>query len=124
MAYIMAYYEAYANCRRRIPVHAMIVSLQVCPGKRAQFLTAIELNAAASVRDEPGCLRFDVMRDTADPDRFYFYEIYTDPAALEAHRAAPHFATWREAASQCVVAGSQVNTVASMIVTHSSDAVA
>ena len=28
----------------------------------------------------------------------YKYEVYRDEAALEAHRAAPHYAVWRAAA--------------------------
>ena len=79
-------------------MYTLFVSLQVRPDKRDRFLTAIAENAAASVRDEPGCLRFDVMEDAQQPNRFYFYEIYTDPAAFDAHKAAPHFAVWRQAA--------------------------
>jgi hypothetical protein len=33
-------------------------------------------------KDEPGCLRFDVVADRDDPQRFYFYEVYRDEAAL------------------------------------------
>jgi quinol monooxygenase YgiN len=29
---------------------------------------------------------------------YYFYEVYRDEKALEAHRAAPHYAVWRAAA--------------------------
>ena len=101
-------------------MYTLLVSLQVHPDKRDRFLTAIADNAAASVRDELGCLRFDVMQDASQPDRFYFYEIYTEPAAFDAHKAAPHFAVWRQAADECVVPGSQVNTFSDMFVTHAS----
>jgi autoinducer 2-degrading protein len=100
-------------------MYTLFVSLQVHPDKRDRFLAAIADNAEASVRDEPGCLRFDVMQDATQPDRFYFYEIYTDPAAFNAHKASSHFAVWRQAAAECVVAGSQVNTFSDMFVTHS-----
>ena len=59
-------------------MYTLIVSLQVRPEKRDRFLAAIAENAAASVRDEPGCLRFDVMEDAQHPNLFYFYEIYRD----------------------------------------------
>jgi len=49
-------------------------------------------------RDEPGCLQFNVLQDDQDENVYYFYEVYKDMAALEAHRAAPHYATWRAAA--------------------------
>ncbi|WP_029113121.1 putative quinol monooxygenase [Mycobacterium sp. URHB0044] len=99
-------------------MYTLIVSLQVRPVERERFLAAIAANAAASVRDEPGCLRFDVMEDAHQPNRFYFYEIYRDAAAFDDHRAAPHFATWRQAADECVVPGSQVNSFSDLFVTH------
>lgn len=98
-------------------MYALFVSLQVRTEKREHFLGAIAVNAAASIRDEPGCLRFDVMEDAGQPNRFYFYEIYAEPAAFDAHKAAPHFAEWRTAAAECVVPGSQVNTFAHLIAT-------
>jgi autoinducer 2-degrading protein len=57
----------------------------------ASFAQAIKANAKASLELEPGCLRFDVCRDTQDPALFYLYEIYIDDAAVKAHLAAPHF---------------------------------
>jgi len=30
-------------------------------------------------------------RSTSDPRKFFLYEQYDDQAALDAHRAAPHF---------------------------------
>ena len=65
---------------------------------REKFLKAIEVDALGSERDEPGCLRFNVLQDEKDANVYYFYEVYKDQAALEAHRAMPHYATWRAAA--------------------------
>ena len=42
-------------------------------------------------RQEPGCCMYQVHRHRTEPRRFFIYEQYTDDAALEAHRAAPHF---------------------------------
>jgi len=42
-------------------------------------------------RKEPGCVMYQVHRHKTDPRRFFIYEQYKDDAALEAHRAAPHF---------------------------------
>jgi len=36
----------------------------------------------------------NVLRDTENPNRFYFYEIFRDQAAAEAHWETTHFATW------------------------------
>jgi quinol monooxygenase YgiN len=45
----------------------------------------------AESRQEPGCVMYVVHRHKTDPRRFFIYEQYKDDAALEAHRAAPHF---------------------------------
>ena len=84
---------------------ALVVELHVKPGLREQFLAAIGENSAASVRDEEGCLRFDVVQDDADPDHFFLYEVYADDAAFQAHRAAAHFHRWRAAAAVCLREG-------------------
>ncbi|MGW0895260.1 putative quinol monooxygenase [Saccharopolyspora sp. NPDC002578] len=81
----------------------LVASLQVKPGRRDDFLTAIKADAQASVADEPGCVSFDVVVDTEDDHHFVLYEVYLDQAALEAHRASPHFAAWTEAAAEVLV---------------------
>lgn len=90
---------------------ALIVSVHVRPEKLATFQAAIATNALHTFRDEPGCTYFDVAQDRADPLHYMFYELYENEAALDAHRAAPHFRVWREAAAECLVPGSQVNTI-------------
>ena len=77
---------------------AMWVKVRVKPEARERFLKAIKVDALGSERDEPGCMRFNVLQDQADQNVYYFYEVYRDAAALEAHRAAPHYAVWRAAA--------------------------
>ncbi|MFD9195334.1 putative quinol monooxygenase [Streptomyces phaeochromogenes] len=97
---------------------ALTVSLRVNPGSRDAFLEAIARNAERSFNDEPGCLYFDVVCDREDDHRFTFYELYENEAAVEAHRAAPHFKAWREAAAKCVVPGSQVNALSNRLFHH------
>ena len=77
---------------------AIWVKVRVKPELRERFLKAIEVDALGSERDESGCVRFNVLRDQQDENVYYFYEVYRDEAALEAHRAAPHYAVWRAAA--------------------------
>lgn len=97
---------------------ALVVRLDVHAERLEQFLAAIKENAARTFNDEPGCYYFDVTQDTKNPLHFVFYELYEDEAAIDAHRAAPHFARWREAADQCVVKGSQVNTITTRLFHH------
>src|SRR5260370_7003529 len=77
---------------------AMWVKVRVKPEGRERFLKAIEVDALGSERDEAGCFRFNVLQDQQESNVYYFYEVYRDEAALEAHRAAPHYAVWRAAA--------------------------
>jgi (4S)-4-hydroxy-5-phosphonooxypentane-2,3-dione isomerase len=74
------------------------VKVRVKPDQRQKFLKAIEEDAICSERDEPGCYRFNVLQDEKDENVYYFYEVYEDQAALEKHRAMPHYAVWRAAA--------------------------
>lgn len=77
---------------------AMWVKVRINPALRERFLAAIEVDALGSERDEAGCQRFNVLQDAQDDTIYYFYEVYRDDAALEAHRAAPHYDVWRRAA--------------------------
>jgi autoinducer 2-degrading protein len=79
---------------------ARMASLKVKPDQRDRFLAAAEDDSTCSVRDEPGCLRFDVLHDQADENHFFFYEVYADEAGYAAHQQTRHYARWREAASQ------------------------
>jgi quinol monooxygenase YgiN len=97
---------------------SLTVSLQVVPGHLDAFVEAIRTNAERSFTDEPGCLYFDVSQDQADDHHFMLYEVYADEAAVEAHRAAPHFKVWREGVAEHVVPGSQVNTFARRLFHH------
>ena len=73
---------------------ALVVRCEVQLENLQAFIVEVCANAASS-RKEPGCLRFDVLqKDTT----FVLYEQYRDNAALEAHRATPHFARWRDVA--------------------------
>ena len=62
------------------------VTVQVKPEHVPEYLEAVRHDAEHSEQDEPGCLRFDVIQDRDDANRFYYYEVYKDEAALEAHR--------------------------------------
>src|SRR4029450_10695024 len=83
-------------------MYVLIVSAKVQPEQRGRFLEAIEANAVTSVRDEPGCLRFDVVVDNDDPHHYLFYEVYRDADAFAAHRDSEHYVRWRQAADVCL----------------------
>ncbi len=72
----------------------MLIEVHVKKSALDEFLKIIKHDAEHSETDEPGCLRFDVLRDDEDPLKFYFYEVYRDEEARQAHRKTPHFAEW------------------------------
>lgn len=69
----------------------ILVEVNVNPDKLDQFLDLIKYDAEHSENDEPGCLRFDVLRDSEDPHKFFYYEVYKDEPARLAHRETPHY---------------------------------
>jgi quinol monooxygenase YgiN len=59
-------------------------------GREAE-VTNLFAKLTSESRKEPGCVLYQVHRHRTEPRRFFVYEQYKDDAALEAHRAAPHF---------------------------------
>ena len=72
-------------------MYCLLLKTQLKPGSFDAFIEAMTINAAASVRDEAGCVTFDVLRDRSDPDLVWLYELYHDEAAFEAHTQTAHF---------------------------------
>jgi quinol monooxygenase YgiN len=54
-------------------------------------VTSLFAKLTEESRKEPGCVMYQVHRHKTEARRFFIYEQYKDDAALEAHRAAPHF---------------------------------
>jgi autoinducer 2-degrading protein len=90
-------------------LYVLIVKLQVKPESRDEFLeAAIAHDARGSVGTEPGCYRFDVIQDETDPNALYFYEVYRDKEAFQAHGKTSHIAQFREASAGMTAAPSVV----------------
>ena len=69
---------------------ALAVTWVARPGHEEAVADLFRTLTAVS-REEPGCLMYLVHRHQEEPHRFFIYEQYRDAAALDAHRAAPHF---------------------------------
>ena len=85
-------------------MRALFVTVRMKPEYRDQILKGALEDGRGSREDEPGCLRFDVFQDDSDPNTIYFYEVYRDDAALQAHRAAPHYPAWGNLPAEWFVA--------------------
>jgi len=75
---------------------ALFAVHRIKPEHREGFIKAIFDDAIGSIRNEPGCLRFDVMHDQTDPTIFYLFEAYINKSAFEKHNTLPHFIKWRD----------------------------
>jgi quinol monooxygenase YgiN len=63
------------------------------PEDRAAIAVALRALTAAS-REEPGCITYIPHQVESARDTILIYEQYTNHAALEAHKATPHFAKY------------------------------
>lgn len=74
---------------------ATVVFVDVKPECVADFIAITTYNHENS-RKEPGNVRFDVLHDNKDPNKFLLYEVYVDEDAAAAHKQTEHYNKWRE----------------------------
>lgn len=72
------------------------VHIHVLAEHREAFIAASLENARNTVQ-EPGNVRFDVLQQADDPNRFVLYEVYRDEDGMKAHKQTAHYARWAEA---------------------------
>jgi autoinducer 2-degrading protein len=77
-------------------MYVVCVHVHVKPEYRQAFLEETLENARNTIQ-EPGNLRFDVLQQADDPDRFMLYEVYRDESGMKAHKQTAHYAAWAEA---------------------------
>lgn len=70
------------------------ITVEVRPGKEELFEEATRINHRESLKEE-GVLRFDVLKDSDTPGRYYLYEVYRDEAGVAAHKETKHYHTWK-----------------------------
>jgi autoinducer 2-degrading protein len=75
---------------------ALIVEYETQPGQGAAFEQAMHAHARACLAEEPGCLRFEVLRPLDEQgkvleNRFMANELFNEEVALEAHRKTPRW---------------------------------
>merc|ERR1712083_993579 len=75
------------------PPIAFIFHYEVKPDAVAEFVKIYTENAVAS-RPEPGCIRFDLLRDPKSPNKFISYEVFRSDAAHAEHRQTPCMKAW------------------------------
>ena len=78
------------------------VDFRLHPGRGAAFVPLITVNARASLADEPGCRRFDVLVPAEGADWVRLYEIYDSDAAFDAHRKTAHYLSFKDATKDMI----------------------
>ena len=69
---------------------AVLAKITALPGKRAELVKEFQF-ALDNVGAEAGTLTYILHEDAANDDVLYFYEMYTDQSAVEAHSGAEWF---------------------------------
>ncbi|GAA6209088.1 putative quinol monooxygenase [Cognatishimia sp. WU-CL00825] len=83
-------------------MYVVTVTFTLHPSASGDFMPLMLQNAQTSLREEPGCLVFDVCRGN-DPNTVFLYEIYKDRAAFDTHLQSDHFQSF-DAAVQSMIA--------------------
>ena len=81
-----------------VKIFTMIVTcvhVNVKPEAVNDFIEASVNNHKGSV-NEPGNLRFDILRQSDNPCRFMFYEAYESEEAAAIHKTMDHYIKWRD----------------------------
>ena len=81
-------------------MEVLMVQLNVEAERLDSFLEAATTLARASVLNEPGCRRFDIMQDLEVPTHIAFVEVFDDDAAVTAHPKFEHYPPWRAATAE------------------------
>lgn len=68
---------------------ALVVEFHAAPERSAE-LRDLLLGLVGPTRAEDGCLLYDLHEDPADPDAFWFYEVWRSPAHHAAHDRTDH----------------------------------
>jgi len=72
-------------------VYHVAVYFDVKPGKAEEFVAASHEDGRDSDANEPGTLRFELIADENNPNRYYLNEGYESLEAFNTHAAGPYF---------------------------------
>ena len=89
---------------RAMPRLAIIVTIEVAPGRRDQLLPLLMAHRARCLKDEHGItLEFEVLVPYEDETKVLSYEVYRDEGAFEVHRNGRSIAQFREDTAGMIV---------------------
>lgn len=71
-------------------MNAVIAKLTAAEGKEAEMRAALETMVKAVSDNEPDVSKYELHTDPENPAVFYFYELYDNAEAQEAHGKTEH----------------------------------
>ena len=83
--------------------YLVVAHFELLEGSSDKFVEEVQRVAAASLRDEPGCKRYDVLMLQGNERRGTLYELYAEKADHEAHKRTPHFNAFWDGIAQLKV---------------------
>lgn len=84
-------------------MYVVTVRIQVLAESVEAFIAAT-LENARMTRQEPGNVRFDVLRRNDDANAFTLYEAYHDENGFKAHQQTAHYLKWKETVAAMMAA--------------------
>jgi quinol monooxygenase YgiN len=79
-----------------MPGFAVVATYEIAQEHIEPFLAPLKAHRERCLRDEPGTLRFDILRPA---EKLMLYEVYADEAAFQAHRNGASVARFQEEAA-------------------------
>jgi quinol monooxygenase YgiN len=64
---------------------AIVATFDVAEGRMDEFLPLLLAHRDRCLKDEPGTLRFDILRPRNEENKVMLYEVYEDDDAFQAH---------------------------------------
>jgi quinol monooxygenase YgiN len=74
---------------------AIVAAFDIAAGRMDEFLPLLLAHRERCLKDEPGTLRFDVLRPRNEENTIMLYEVYEDEAAFQVHWNGPSVARMR-----------------------------
>jgi quinol monooxygenase YgiN len=86
---------SYASQIGKVDKFAIVATFEVAEGRMDEFLPLLLAHRDRCLKDEPGTLRFDVLRPRNEENTIMLYEVYEDDAAFQVHWNGPSVARMR-----------------------------
>ena len=86
-----------------MPKLAIVATAEIAPGRMDEVLPLLAAHRERCLREEPGTLRFEILRPRDNGATLLFYEVYTDDAAFKEHWEGPSITRFRAEAKDAIV---------------------